>query len=50
MGRKPTSDDATGKLRPEDDRQAAPKGTRIGKLKRGEVFADFVKIARPKAR
>lgn len=46
MPRKPTDDDATKNLRPEDERQTAPKGTKIGKLERGKVLGDFRKIAR----
>jgi hypothetical protein len=44
--RKPTDDDATGKLKPSDKTQTAPKGTKIGLLKRADVLADFRKIAR----
>lgn len=46
MPRKPTDDDATKNLRPGDKTQTAPKGTKIGKLRRGEILADFRKIAR----
>jgi hypothetical protein len=46
MPRPPTDDDATQNLCPEDKTQRAPKGTKIGKLKRGEIMADFAKIAR----
>lgn len=46
MPRPKTDDDAMKNLRPEDERQTAPKGTKIGKLRRSEVFADFRKIVR----
>ena len=46
MPRKPTDDDATKNLRPDDERQAAPKGTKIGKLRRSDVLADFRKIVK----
>lgn len=46
MPRKPTDDDATKNLRPEDERQTAPKGTKIGKMNRLDVLADFRKIAK----
>jgi hypothetical protein len=48
MPRKPTGDDATKNLRPEDATQTAPKGTKIGLLRKGEVLRDFKKIARRK--
>ena len=48
MTRKPTDDDATKNLRPGDKTQTAPKGTKIGKLKRRDVLADFRRIAQPK--
>ncbi len=48
MPRKPQDSDATKNLRPEDERQDAPKGTKIGKLRRAEIFADFAKVARHK--
>ena len=38
--------DATKRLLPNDKTQLAPKGTKIGLLQRGKVFADFRKIAR----
>jgi len=47
-GRPPQDDDATKNLRPGDQRQEAKKGTRIGKLPKGQVLADFRKIARGK--
>jgi len=43
-GRKPMDDDATRNLKPSDERQTASEGTRIGKLSRKKVFADFRKI------
>jgi hypothetical protein len=48
MARPPKDDDATQNLKPEDKIQRAKKGTRIGKLRRSEVMADFRKIIRPK--
>ena len=48
MGRKPKNQDATGKLRPGDEVQTTPKGTRIGLLPKAEVMAAFRKIARSK--
>jgi hypothetical protein len=50
VARPKTDDDATGKLRPEDETQRAKEGTRIGLLKRREVLADFRKIVRGKQR
>jgi hypothetical protein len=51
MARPPKDADATGKLKPEDETQDAPKGTKIGKLRKDEVMADFRKVttAKPKA-
>lgn len=46
MARPPKDDDATKNLKPEDETQRAKKGTKIGKLRRGEVMADFKKIVR----
>jgi hypothetical protein len=48
MARPKQDDDATKNLRPEDEVQQAKKGTRIGLLRRSEIFADFKKIARGK--
>lgn len=48
MARPPKDDDATQRLKPEDETQRAKKGTRVGLLRRGEVLADFRKIARAK--
>jgi hypothetical protein len=49
MARPPKDDDATKKLRPEDESQRAKKGTKIGLLPKDEVMADFKKIARGKS-
>ncbi len=49
-GRPPVGDDATGKLKPSDDVQETPKGTRIGLLPKRDVMADFKKIVRGKKR
>ena len=49
MARPPKDDDATQNLKPEDKTQRAKKGTKIGKLRRGEVMADFKKIVRGKS-
>jgi hypothetical protein len=46
MARPPKDDDATKNLRPEDETQRAKAGTKIGKLRKGEVMADFKKITR----
>jgi hypothetical protein len=46
MARPKTDNDATGKLKPDDKTQVTPKGTKIGKLRRREVFADFRKVTR----
>jgi hypothetical protein len=46
VARPKTDDDATGKLRPEDETQRAKRGTRIGLLPKRDVLADFKKIAR----
>jgi hypothetical protein len=48
VGRKPKDDDATAKLRPEDERQRAKAGTKIGLLRRSEILRDFRKIVRAK--
>lgn len=50
MGRKPISDDATGKLKPDDETQAAPKGTKIGKFSREKVLGDFQKVIAGKSK
>lgn len=39
-------DDATKNLKPEDETQRAKAGTKIGKLRKDEVLADFKKIVR----
>jgi hypothetical protein len=44
MARPTTDDDATKNLRPEDEIQTLPKGTKIGLLRKDEV--EFRKIAR----
>jgi len=46
MARPPKDDDATKNLKPEDKTQRAKEGTKIGLLRRGDVFADFKKIVR----
>jgi hypothetical protein len=48
MARPKTDDDATRSLKDGDKTQVAPKGTRIGLLKKSEVLADFKKIVRGK--
>jgi len=48
MARSPKDDDATQKLRPEDETQRAKEGTKIRLLSRKSIFADFRKIARAK--
>ena len=41
--------DATKNLKPEDETQTLPKGTKTGLLPKEQVMADFKKIARRKA-
>jgi hypothetical protein len=48
MARPTTSDDATKSLKPEDETKEAPKGTKIGLLRKDKVLADFRKIVRGK--
>lgn len=48
MPRPPKDNDATQNLRPEDETQRAKAGTKIGKLPKEQVMADFTKIARGK--
>jgi hypothetical protein len=48
MARPKADKDATGKLREDDKTQEAPKGTKIGLLKRGGVLTDFRKITKRK--
>ena len=50
MPRPPKDDDATQNLRPDDETQRAKKDTKIGKLPKRDVLADFKKIvgAKPK--
>jgi len=45
MRRKPTGTDATKNLKPEDETQVAPNGTKIGLRPKRDVLADFKKIA-----
>ena len=47
-GRPPQDDDATKNLRPEDKTQRAKEGTKIGRLRKSEVLADFRRIIRAK--
>jgi hypothetical protein len=49
-GRPPMDEDATKNLRPEDETQEAPEGTKVGLLRKDEVIAAFRKIARSKPR
>jgi len=49
VARPPKDDDATKNLRPEDETQRARRGTKIGKLPKRDVLADFKKIARGKS-
>jgi hypothetical protein len=44
MRRKPTDADATKNLHPGDKTQLAPRGTKIGLLRRDKVLGDFRKI------
>lgn len=46
MPRPHQDDDATKNLKSEDETQRAKAGTKIGKLRKDEVMADFKKIAR----
>jgi len=50
MARPKTDDDATQRLKPEDQTQEAREGTKIGKLRKVDVLADFRKIIRGKRR
>ena len=50
MARPKTDSDATKKLKPEDETQEAPQGTKIGLLRKDKVLADFQKITRGKKR
>lgn len=45
MARPPKDDDATQNLRDEDKTQKAVEGTKVGKLPKDEVMADFRKVA-----
>ncbi|HEX5467428.1 MAG TPA: hypothetical protein VFW80_00110 [Gaiellaceae bacterium] len=49
MARPKQGDDATKNLKPEDETQVAPKGTKIGLLRKDEVMAAFRKVARGKS-
>lgn len=46
MARPPKDDDATQKLKPEDETQRVKQGTKIGLLPKDEVMRDFKKVAR----
>lgn len=46
MQRPPKDDDATQNLKPEDEVQRVRKGTKIGRLPKRDVLADFKKIVR----
>jgi hypothetical protein len=48
MARPPKDDDATQRLKPEDETQRAKQGTRIGLLPRSKVLEDFRRIVRGK--
>jgi hypothetical protein len=50
MARPLKDDDATQNLKPDDKTQRAKAGTKIGKLSRETIMADFRKIARAKNR
>ena len=50
MARPKTDDDATKKLRPEDEMQEAREGTKIGLLRKDKVLADFRKIVRGRSK
>lgn len=50
MARPPKDDDATQRLKPGDETQRVKKGTKVGLLRRGQVLADFRKIARARKR
>lgn len=50
MARLKIQDDATKKLKPEDETQEAREGTKIGLLSREKIMADFRKITRAKRR
>jgi len=47
VARPPQDDDATKKLRPEDETQTAPEGTKIGHLRKDEVLDTFRKLIKP---
>ena len=48
VARQKTDDDATKSLREDDQTQDAPKGTKVGLLKKSQVMGDFAKVARAK--
>ncbi len=48
MARPKTDEDATKKLKPEDETQEAREGTKIGLLRKSEVLRDFRKLIRGK--
>jgi hypothetical protein len=48
MARPKTDDDATKRLKPEDETQRAKEGTKIGLLPKRDVLADFKRIVRGK--
>lgn len=48
MAHPPEHEDGTKNLKPEDKTQRAKAGTKIGLLRRGEVFRGFRKIVRGK--
>jgi hypothetical protein len=50
MARPKIEDDATKKLRREDETQEAREGTKIGLLSREKIVADFRKIVGAKKR
>lgn len=49
MARPKTDSDATKNLKPEDETQVLPKGTKIGLLKKAQVLGDFRTIAKRKS-
>ena len=48
MARPKTGNDATKNLKPDDETQITPEGTKIGLLRKSEVMADFKKLAKPR--
>jgi hypothetical protein len=49
MARPKTNNDATKRLKPEDEIQEAPKGTKIGLLRKSEIMDAFKKLAQGKS-